>query len=144
MSPAGGTELATTLCEGTLSLAPVPVGSQVPFTLDQLPAMSAVLRDVFLSLHMEKHLPPTHAFSRSMESHAPLKPHPEEWSQLKGVILEVLIGLYQRDCRRPFCPEGHWVAPALSTNSIPPQLFIENEGMWDTPSQSCDICMASM
>ena len=59
------------------SLAPVvPVMSHMPFSLSELAAMAVVLRDIFISLHMERHLPPTYSLSRSV---APpiTKPHPQ-------------------------------------------------------------------
>lgn len=53
----------------------VPANSHIPFSLSELASMAAVLRDVFVTLHMEKHLPPTYSLSRA--STAPTKPHPQ-------------------------------------------------------------------
>lgn len=117
----------------------------MPFSLSELAGMAAVLRDIFITLHMEKHLPPAYSLSRSTQ---PIKPHPQvhghspstplphplslspaqEWLKLKYLLQDLLCALYQRDCRRPYCPEGHWVASGLTTSTIPPELFIENEG----------------
>lgn len=52
----------------------------------------------------------------------------QEWTHLKQCIHGMICALYERDCRRPFCPPDHW-AVLPSMQHIPPELFLENEGM---------------
>jgi len=94
----------------------------MPFSMPQLAAMIRVLRDVFVSLHMERPLKQSSS-----------RPEPFEWRCLKKCVHRLLCILYERDCRRPFCPPDHWVA--LHLQKIPPELFMENsEGVLCTGS----------
>jgi hypothetical protein len=99
-------------------------GGHLPFSRGQLVEMVAVLRDVYVSLHMEKHLP--HSLSRAPARLAEMKPSPVEYQQLKQCVYQLLCGLHERDSRRPFCPPRHWEMAHLSKiSSIPPDLFLE-------------------
>lgn len=67
-------------------------GSYLPFSHAQLVRMITTLRDVYVSLHMEKHLPPGYSASRltsssTVSSHraGELKPSAAEYQQLKQV-----------------------------------------------------------
>ena len=55
----------------------VPVGSHIPFSLSQLADMVLVLRDIFISLHMEKHLPPSYSYTGGRVMAYTAKPHPQ-------------------------------------------------------------------
>ena len=66
--------------------------SYLPFSHPELVSMVTVLRDVYVSLHMEKHLP--HGYSAARLTRSPLssrtvelKPSPAEYQQMKKVIL---------------------------------------------------------
>jgi ubiquitin-protein ligase E3 C len=93
--------------------------------------MVAVLRDVYVSLHMEKHLP--HGLSASRLASgasarvAEMKPSPAEYQQLKLCVYQLLCGLHERDSRRPFCPPRHWEMPHLNKITAPPDLFLETD-----------------
>ena len=55
---------------------------------------------------------------------------------MKVCVHDVLCALYERDCRRPFCPPGQWaVLPSL--HHIPPELFLEGEGWLPSLIFSC-------
>ncbi|CAI8019715.1 Ubiquitin-protein ligase E3C [Geodia barretti] len=99
-------------------------GGHLPFSRGQLVEMVAVLRDVYVSLHMEKHLP--HSLFRAPARLVEMKPSPVEYQQLKQCVYQLLCGLHERDSRRPFCPPRHWEMAHLSKiSSIPPDLFLE-------------------
>ena len=63
------------------------VGSPLPFSHAQLVTMVTALCDVFVSLHMEKHLP--HGYSAAVIGSGSrliqMKPSPAEYQQLKQV-----------------------------------------------------------
>ena len=99
--------------------------SFLPFTHTQLVSMVTVLRDVYVSLHMEKHLPHGHSTSRA----TPSSPSPVEYQQLKQCVYQLLCSLHERDSRRPFCPPRHWEMPYLSKITAPPDLFLETDGV---------------
>ncbi|CAI8053569.1 Ubiquitin-protein ligase E3C, partial [Geodia barretti] len=102
-------------------------GGHLPFSRGQLVEMVAVLRDVYVSLHMEKHLP--HSLFRAPARLVEMKPSPVEYQQLKQCVYQLLCGLHERDSRRPFCPPRHWEMAHLSKiSSIPPDLFLEADG----------------
>lgn len=65
------------------------VGSHLPFPRSQLVEMVATLRDVYVSLHMEKHI--LHSLSRSPARLAEMKPSPVEYQQLKQVQQEMFM-----------------------------------------------------
>ena len=64
-------------------------GSFLPFSHGQLVAMVAVLRDVYVSLHAEKHLPHGYSTSRALASSRlmEMKPSPAEYQILKQVMI---------------------------------------------------------
>ena len=118
----------------------------MPFTVGQLVSMTQLLRDTYISIHMEKHLPFPSLFHRQKAEG--MKPAPWEWQCLKqvGIIShyimyyiftghthtrihqcahQLLCQLYERDSRRPFCPPNHW--EVLTLHKIPPELFLDNE-----------------
>lgn len=55
---------------------PVPVSSQIPFSLSELTVMVTAFRDVFITLHLERHLPPTYTLSQQTVT-PDTKPHPQ-------------------------------------------------------------------
>ena len=62
--------------------------SYLPFSHSQLVGMVTVLRDVYVSLHMEKYLPHGYSASRLKSASsrvAEMKPSPTEYQQLKQV-----------------------------------------------------------
>lgn len=68
-------------------------GIFLPFSHDELVRMVAILRDVYVSLHMEKHLPHGYSASRHANTSAvfssrvvEIKPSPTEYQQLKQVL----------------------------------------------------------
>ncbi len=117
----------------------------MPFSVGDLVQMVSVLRDVFISVHMAKHSSPLLAWRGREEG----RPASWQWASLNQVttdqqltdpvvhlpvpslhqcLLLVLLGLYEKDCRRPFCPPNHW--EVLTMSHIPPQLFLEPEGQY--------------
>ena len=127
-------------------------GSFMPFSLSQLAAMIQVLRDVFVSLHLQRplRLPSTQPTSldwnclKQVSGGCSLVPRPhggvKAWLRGYGgcccttlflqYIHRLLCALYERDCRRPFCSPGHW--EALHMQQIPSELFMESsEGRGD-------------
>ena len=66
----------------------------------------------------------------------------QEWNCLKLSVHNLLCSLYERDCRRPFCPKNHW--HSLHLSQIPPDLFYDNQGNVHTNSikNSTDTCFS--
>jgi hypothetical protein len=129
----------------------------MPFSIPDLTNMVQQLRDLYVNLHFEKQLPhalqrtlrdtkptlqvspsfppPPPPFSLSLiliklytQTHHTLFITLQEWNCLKLGVHNLLCSLYERDCRRPFCPKNHW--DSLHLNQIPPDLFYDNQGIY--------------
>lgn len=66
------------------SLHDTEVASLGPFSLRELVGVSLKLRDLFVVLHLEKHLPNKGVFKTTPTSDS-MRPHPHEWSALANV-----------------------------------------------------------
>lgn len=96
------------------------VSSLMPFSVREVVAISAVLKDVCLGL-VELAFPETrpvndHYRSVFQRSGAASGPHLEECvkEHLYKVCVNLLRQIYNRDLRRNFCPANHWTVASLN------------------------------
>ncbi|XP_061411231.1 ubiquitin-protein ligase E3C [Lethenteron reissneri] len=134
-SPGGGVDRSGGGADGVSDGAGSASGVGMPFSLDELVAMSACLRDACLGMiHLaypesrpelrESYAVALQSVGSSMPAEHRLQEQRQRYTQLFKVISNLVKMLKARDTRRPFCPSNHWLSPEVSIRADRvPQLY---------------------